>query len=242
MSQSSIATQRSAGSRKKRARPMFSTTKTNASNSRGRFSALPRSMGRFRTGFPAQLVMTHKYSESFSLTSTGGVPSRYNFSANGLYDPNLVIGGHQPMYFDQMAALYNHYIVTRSRVKFSIVPNTATDVPIITVGLLNDDTTTIPADTITVSENAQSTPLVVTGHAVSEPRVLYMYYDANKVFGPSALSQTDLKGTSSANPQEGYFFTLMMQSLDGVSNSICRYTAEIEYTATWKELKDIAGS
>ena len=44
--------------------------------------------------------------------------------------------GHQPLYFDQVAAIYQHYTVMKARMKVTIVPNT---VDAYVSGILIDD-------------------------------------------------------------------------------------------------------
>jgi len=78
-------------------------------------------------GFPKQMTMTHVYEDVITLTSVGGIIQTYLFSANGMYDPNITATGHQPYYFDQMTALYNHYTVIGSKAEFEYVPTTVTE-------------------------------------------------------------------------------------------------------------------
>ena len=51
---------------------------------------------------------------------------RYLFRTNSLYDPDNATGGHQPMYFDQLGALYDRYSVLSSKiiVNFQSAPGT----------------------------------------------------------------------------------------------------------------------
>ena len=58
------------------------------------------------------------------------------FGTNCLFDPWLTVGGHQPLYFDQVAAIYQHYTVMKARMKVTIVPNT---VDAYVSGILIDD-------------------------------------------------------------------------------------------------------
>lgn len=58
----------------------------------------------------------------------------WQFGANGLYDPDITGTGHQPMYFDNYAALYRQYRVTRSKISVTVVNtsvNTATTGPVL---------------------------------------------------------------------------------------------------------------
>ena len=82
--------------------------------------------------------MTHRYSQNVQYTHVGpNANSQYaNFGTNCLFDPWLTYGGHQPLYFDQVAAIYQHYTVMKARMKVTIVPNT---VDAYVSGILIDD-------------------------------------------------------------------------------------------------------
>ena len=83
-----------------------------AKRSYKRFYPVPRPLGQYSSGFPKQLAMTHRYSQNVQYTHVGpNANSQYaNFGTNCLFDPWLTVGGHQPLYFDQVAAIYQHYI------------------------------------------------------------------------------------------------------------------------------------
>jgi len=66
-------------------------------------------------GFPKIVKMTHRYSETIRMVSSAGVPQFQRFRANGMYDPNQTAGGHQPLFYDQMSVLYNHWKVIGAR-------------------------------------------------------------------------------------------------------------------------------
>ena len=89
------------------------------------FYAVPRPMVQYASGFPKQLKITHKFTQSNWLTYSG--PNLncvwYSYGVNCLYDPVLAVGGTQPMYFDQLSDIYNHYTVVASRIKVTIIPN-----------------------------------------------------------------------------------------------------------------------
>ena len=82
-------------------------------------------MTQYKTGFPKQLAITHKYTGSHQLswTSPNANVEYFPYGVNCLYDPYLFAGGAQPLYFDQLAAIYNHYTVMKARIRATIVPN-----------------------------------------------------------------------------------------------------------------------
>ena len=108
----------------KRSRTKTATKRT----SKKSFYAVPRPLVQYKTGFPKQLAITHKYSQEGRLTYIGPNANvqYYAFGVNCLYDPYLALGGGQPLYFDQLSAIYNHYTVMRSRIKVTFAVSTST--------------------------------------------------------------------------------------------------------------------
>lgn len=95
-------------------------------------------------GFPKKMIMTHRYCANQSVQSSTGVMANYVFSCNGMYDPDITGTGGQPLYFDQMTAIYNHYTVIGSKVTIKVL-NASPSTGIIGCGILiNDDTATTP--------------------------------------------------------------------------------------------------
>lgn len=68
--------------------------------------------------FPQKWFKPLTYGDTFVMTLPAlGVSSEQIFRLNSLVDPDLTGGGHQPMYRDQIAALYNAYQVRKARVQ-----------------------------------------------------------------------------------------------------------------------------
>lgn len=200
---------------------------------------LPGSVVGATVGFPRTLKFKHRYSDVVNISGTGN--PGYRFIANGLYDPNQSGTGHQPLYFDQLAAIYNHYCVIGSKIKVQIVPQGSTvEDPYRVVLWLNDDTSTVPnMEGITEQNEAVQ---AICGGANPNTITLENSWSLKKRFmGRPAESR--FIGTSAANPSETTVFQLNIEALDGgVSNIAVHAVVEIEFIAIWTELKDIAAS
>lgn len=192
-------------------------------------------------GFPKMLKFKHKYATNTTLQSTGGL-AHYQFRANGMYDPDVTSTGHQPMYFDQVSALYDHYVVIGSRIKYTIVPKgTTVQAPYKITTWINDDTTTTGASDI-LAENKFAKTRICQGGVNPDKIILYNKWSAKKFFGGSVLSDDQLKGTPSSDPAEQSIFQLSLTALDGVSTIDVHLFVEVEYVAVWKELKELVSS
>jgi len=192
-------------------------------------------------GFPKRMVMTHKYAELIDIVSTAGVLGKHLFNCNGMFDPNSTGVGHQPLYYDQMAALYNHYTVIGSKIKLTVTP-TATADELTYVGTwLDDDTTSTVIATVMDMAERSSGKIRQIAPNMNNSLVFYNNWSAKKTFGGSVLANDNLQGTISANPTENSFFAIGVGSGSAANTSV-QVFVEITYTAVWEELKDISGS
>lgn len=94
---------------------------------------------RFNGAFPSSKIVKLKYNEYIPISSntSGTVISQYRFNCNSLYDPNQSGTGHQPLYYDTYAGLYNHYLVLGSRIKVTWQGQTNGGIPIVVGVFLN---------------------------------------------------------------------------------------------------------
>lgn len=192
------------------------------------------------TAFPKQMKIMHRYAESVNVTSTTGILQNYNFTCNGMFDPDITGSGHQPLYFDQMTAIYDHYTVIASKIYVECVPSATSEDAFRIAILINDDTTTTPTDMSTIIEQAQSTYRTVPANA-NNVYSLNKSWSAKKTFGGSVLGNDNLQGTAASNPTEQSYFTLSVQG-SGANTVVANFNITIEYIAIWEELKDIAAS
>jgi len=189
-----------------------------------------------RTGFPKTMAMVHRYCETISLTALAGATGRYEFSANGIFDPNITGAGHQPQFFDTLAGIYNHYVVTASKCKarFS-TPTSVVQAQNVAV-FLEDDTSTL-SDMDAIQEQADC--VLGQAFAGSAPAVLTKYWDAKKWFGGDPLTDPLMAAATTANPTEQTYFCLAVKNVDGSVSSNVYVSVEIEYTVVWDELRQL---
>lgn len=204
-----------------------------------RRNVVPRTITSTGIGFPKKMLMTHKYSQHVLQQSTGGLVT-FDFSANGMYDPNISGAGHQPMYFDQMTTLYDHYHVIGSSFKVYFPPDT--DVQYVCGVYLNDNTSLVPTSWDGLVEQTQCKRYFVYPTAV-KPTCVTQKWSAKKIFGGSILGNAELQGDAAGNPPEQTYYTFFFQPTDKFSStSSLPIIVEVRYIAIWSELKDVAQS
>lgn len=188
-------------------------------------------------GFPKMLKFKHKYVDDISLTA-GATTQRYLFACNGMYDPDITGTGHQPLFFDQLTELYNHYHVIGSKIKYTIVPaGTSVQVPFKVISTINDDST---PSVSTAAEEEQTKAIVRYCQGGVNPDKLFITqsWSAKKNFG-NVMSNDELKGNSGANPTETSCYQLSLRPLDGITSVTVYIHVEISFIAIWNELKEV---
>lgn len=208
---------------------------------RNRKNTIPRTITSTGIGFPKQIIMTHKYvnTSSFSIPAAAVTMQKFTFSANGMFDPNITSGGHQPLYFDQMSALYNHYTVIGSSYKITIV---APETNLYVASFIEDNDTLVGTSVDAIAEQTQAKKRTFLSSSV-KPLIMNLKWSAKKFFGGSILGNGNLQGTPASNPAEQSYFITVVQSdvIPGTGYNL-NFTVEVRYIAVWKELKDIASS
>lgn len=191
-------------------------------------SRIPVSVRIGKQPFPKQLTNTVRYVDWLTFSFTSGLGT-YVFSANGLYDPNTTGTGHQPLYFDQLAAVYNHYTVLKSRIKVTF----NTIIPFM-LSIKCDDDATPPSATYVALETPNTKGGLYYAPGTGLP-VLRESYDAEKVFGKGVMAQEDLQGSSGANPLDGQFYQIQVYEPQLTTGSM-QLLVEIDYDVVWSEM------
>lgn len=74
------------------------------------------SVPRGKLAFPQEMRTKLRYVETFDLEPTSQTAAGFSLLANGMYDPEVGVGGHQPRGFDQYTALYQKFTVKSSKI------------------------------------------------------------------------------------------------------------------------------
>lgn len=205
------------------------------------------------TTFPRSAVVKHKYCCRGFLapTATAGTKTVL-FRANSLFDPEYATGAtqHQPLLFDQMAALYDHYSVTSATISITFwsaaVNSTATmDDFAVSLQLKDDPTSPMSAYTVREQPNVATTTLI----APQRKHTLKKHFSAKKFFGKTVVvGESEFVGSVASNPTELAYFILSCTDMgavhDGESDNsyAINYEVTLIQTATWTERKPIETS
>lgn len=195
------------------------------------------------TGLPQKVMVKHKYVETLNTSMSAGQFQGFAWKANGMYAPSTYSGAHQPMYFDQYAALYNHFVIIGSKCTFTISHiSEADNAHTFRVCAFLDDNNSISA--ASVDAVAEATQARKQKHVTAEqgtPTFLKSTFSAKRVFGGSILGNKALTGTAAADPTELSYHVIAVQATPTLEAHFL-LTVEIEYVAIWTELKEVAQS
>jgi len=167
--------------------------------------------------------------------------STVTFSCNDLFDPNVTGTGHQPMYFDQLTTLYNHFTVTASRCTFKIISSISNQPPCVGCLWIDDNSTTTATRLEYVGEAARAGPLRVFGQNENASTNFYAKWNARAAFPGNPLGNNLLQGTGGASPNELQYYKFSYYVIDGTASTLY-YTVTIDYDVVWSELKEVTAS
>ncbi len=201
-----------------------------------------------QTLIPKTKMVRLVYSGTFTLGNNDSDIGRL-IHANGMYDPDNSIGGHQPMGFDQWMSFYHHYEVLKSKITCWIETAKEIDNSGTYATLRIDNNTTVPTPLSTYLEQSIENPstsvvFIPPSSGGAGRRSISKSWSQAAVFGKSARGNKDMKGDVSNNPAEDSFFRLKLTN--SKDSDVNLYTStvvfRITYIAQLTERKDILQS
>jgi len=185
---------------------------------------------------PTKFATKMRYATNFNLASVGGgVNAVQRFRANGLFDPDITGVGHQPRGFDQLMVLYGAYTVVGAKIMVMISCDTAVTDPFVAFIALRDNAT--QDSTNDYIEGGYVTWTSHSGSPNTAPLLLEYQVNPAKFLGrTSALSDPDLKGSSSGDPLEQVSFHVGLEAMDrSTATQSLKCQAVIEYSVILTE-------
>lgn len=192
-------------------------------------------------GFPNQTTTSLRYAQQGSITSTIGGIGNAVFSCNSLFDPDRTGVGHQPLYYDQLTPIYNHYTVVSSRIwiEFHNPSTTATGL----VGVVVDDDATGSASLSTRQEQNSAKSGFIAPLAGHSYRTFEAEWDSLSVLGIDPFTDGSNKTATGSNPTEESFFHLFFATINPAGGTEALiYNVVIEYNCIFSELITPTGS
>lgn len=205
---------------------------------------------RLSLGFPHTVLAKLRYAASGTFTLTAGNLAIAVFRANGPYDPDQSGIGHQPMYFDQYAAMYSYMVVYGCSISMTFVPYTAYGNPynvFCGIRLYHNATLINYNNPQSLIEQGNFRYRIMNTSSTSKNSTAYVkhYYSLKKYFKQSYPDAIDFGSTVSSNPDSEHdaFFHVIVGSIDGTSfDQVVLGHAKLTYYIKFFNRVDQSGS
>lgn len=202
---------------------------------------MPR-INKFHTGLPPSILMKHSYVDNYKLDNTGTttVAATQQFRLNSLYDPDYTGSGHQPYYYDQIAALYAEYCVYG--VKVDIYAGSESVTSPILLSIAPSLSTSLPTDAELGLERPQASRLFVDAGGASQRFV--KYYKIYEILGvpKSECFIDDALSASGTNPSRPLYLNLSAICGDTSVACILNINVKMTFYCKWSKRIDQTAS
>lgn len=185
-------------------------------------------------GFPNSIITKLRYCTFLDLTAASGTVSGNLFAANGIFDPDITGVGHQPLYRDNYASLYDQYAVIGSKITVEFTSASATLGQY--VGITGDDDSTTSNNLETLMEQNNTTCCMV-GAAGSPTVTLVATFDPLSAFGVDVKDDGASQTAVGSNPTELWCWKVWALPADAATVVPCYIRVQIEYTVKFAELQ-----
>ncbi len=186
-----------------------------------------------RSNMPLSFTTKLRYHDIVQLDSNIDTAGSTVLSCNGLFQPNITGGGHQPRNFDQLMAMYDHYLVIAARI--TIIPEVQNTQGILGITLRDSTAATSDINLDMEGGNTVYGPVGQSQGGGSSVSTLSQTVDPSKWLN-RPLRQASLIGSAVGNPTEGVFFHIFNFSIDPAFNAnVLNVDVLIEYTAMFIE-------
>lgn len=215
--------------------------------SRARKNKLYKSM---QVGLPRTNIVKLRYVSQTTINAGVGNIASHVIRANGLYDPTVAVGGHQPLGFDEWSQLYSNYTVIGSRCKVTASTGATTSNygPPAMIGIMLSSDTSLPTSSLVNAMEQGRTvfkPVAEASTKGSDGVVLTKSFSAKKFFGVNNIkdNQDDLGALISADPARQAYFKIAVGSLDASTDpEPINIVAVIDYIVMFTTPKFLAES
>lgn len=186
------------------------------------------------SGFP-QFINTRMKYVDYVTFNTVSAPTTKTYGLNCLFDPDLDLGGHQPMGFDQIQVMYGRYRVSAARIRVTVL-NTSTASDVVCINMtMNEGNGNFP----TSSLNAIETEGYDTAHLTcQDPKQVWpqpyveKYVRVNDFF-KSGPQDALLEADNSANPSRILACQILGGILPAGDSGDINCLVEITFYCTW---------
>lgn len=189
------------------------------------------------SGFADSLYVKLNYVDNLNLTDN--VPRlQYTFRGNSLFDPDYTGTGHQPMYFDQYAAIYNVYRVTGCSITVDCI-NAQGLSGCYFVCFPNTEIGTLTSVSLAL-EQSKARSAHILPIAGGGPAFTYKQYcSTREACGliKGELNDDSLSATVGNNPTQVWYWNLFWNTTDNASDCTVNAIVKLTYYVQFSDKK-----
>lgn len=194
---------------------------------------------------PQTLVRKLRYCTRKTIDGgAAGAATNLFIRANGCFDPEVAVGGHQPMGFDQYMALYDHFKVLKSTCTVTFLANATTGTPsanqVIGSIYLDDDAGAIISVEQMIEQGLSSWAVINSGQGV-KPTTISKSFNPNTFFS-NRKESSQMIGSAAADPVETVNFNISVAGLDIQDPAPASVLIVVDYIVSFSERKTLAQS
>lgn len=186
-----------------------------------------------------------KYSQEVSIDPSAIGNATYTWRMNGIHDVDFAVGGHQPMGYDQMAAVYNRYKVNGARMTATCI-NTADTTSSYYMFINYSDSSTfviVPAigatPLSTLLEQKGNVKRLFTGATkdLTGNTALTRTYNPNNIVRPIEYQDHQYSGPFNGLPTNLHYGHLTLACSQGIDGGAVTVLVQFVFDVTWYEPK-----
>jgi hypothetical protein len=192
-------------------------------------------------GFPQKMYTKLRYADAYSLTSTAGSIAKQVITWNSTFDPDYTGVGHQPLYRDTYAAIYDQYAVVKARITVTFCSNAATSAMLCGI-VTDDDATSSTLGTVLIEQSRGKHLLLPNNGGSISSREIVLDWDAEQHLNIDPFSSELYKTAIGANPTESSFAHIWAVPADASSSTVTQILVVLEQWVLWTELSTPSSS
>jgi hypothetical protein len=186
-------------------------------------------------GFPDRLLTRLRYCDTGVISAATGSVGLQTFRLNSTFDPDFTNTGHQPMYRDTYAAIYDQYSVVSVIAKIQLLNINTSD--IIICGAVVDDDTNVSTSANVLMEQSHGINRDLTPLAGSKSEWEFtIKWSAQEFLNIDPYSSEAYKTSVGSNPTEVSTLALWTAAENASSSIYCHWKIELDMTVLWTEL------
>jgi hypothetical protein len=185
-------------------------------------------------GFPPKMLTRLRYVDTYSVTSSSGSLGKQVIYLNSTFDPDNTGTGHQPLYRDTYAAIYDQYAVVSARLRVTFCNTDDSAIELCGVVIDDDNASSTTANTLMEQNYGQSAFLPPKTGSISS-KTFTVNWDCKKQLGIDPFTSELYKTAVGSNPTEVATAILWAANAAAGSTTYAMHL-ELEQTVLWTEL------